>query len=56
VHGAVNDVKKYCKKLIEDCAEGGGFILSTECETPWDAKPENVKAIIDSAKKYGKYK
>jgi len=56
VHGTVNDVKKYCKKLIEDCAEGGGFILSTECETPWDAKPENVKAIVDSAKKYGKYK
>jgi hypothetical protein len=56
VHGTVNDVKKYCKKLIADCAEGGGFILSTECETPWDAKPENVKAIIDSAKEYGKYK
>jgi uroporphyrinogen-III decarboxylase len=56
VHGTVNDVKKYCKKLIEDCAEGGGFILSTECETPWDAKPENVRAIIDSAKEYGKYK
>lgn len=56
VHGTVNDVKKYCKKLIEDCAEGGGFILSTECETPWDAKPENVKAIVDSAKEYGKYR
>ena len=56
VHGTVKDVKKYCKKLIEDCADGGGFILSTECETPWDAKPENVKAIIDSAKEYGKYK
>jgi len=56
VHGTVNDVKKYCKKLIADCAEGRGFILSTECETPWDAKPENVKAIIDSAKEYGKYK
>jgi hypothetical protein len=22
----------------------------------WDAKPGNVKAIIDSAKEYGKYK
>ena len=56
IHGSPHDVKKYCKKLIEDCADGGGFILSTECETPWNAKPENVKAIIDSAKEYGKYK
>jgi len=56
IHGSPHDVKKYCKKLIEDCADGGGFILSTECETPWNAKPENVKAIIDSAKEYGKYR
>jgi len=56
VYGTVKDVEKYCKKLIEDCAEGGGYILSTECETPWNAKPENVKAIIDTAIKYGQYK
>ena len=55
VYGSVKDVEKYCKKLIEDCAEGGGFILSTECETPWNAKPENVRAIIDSAVKFGQY-
>ena len=56
VYGTVKDVEEYCKKLIEDCAEGGGFILSTECETPWNAKPENVRAIIDSAIKYGQYR
>jgi len=56
VHGTVKDVEKCCKKLIEDCAEGGGFILATECETPWNAKPENVKAIIDTAIKYGQYR
>jgi len=56
VHGTVKDVEKCCRKLIEDCAEGGGFILATECETPWNAKPENVKAIIDTAVKYGQYR
>jgi len=56
VYGTVHDVKGYCKKLIEDCAEGGGYILSTECETPWNAKPENVKAMIDSAKEFGQYR
>ena len=56
VYGTPRDVEKYCKQLIEDCAEGGGFILSTECETPWNAKPENVRAIIDTAIKYGQYR
>ena len=56
VYGSVHDVEKYCRTLIENCAEGGGYILSTECETPWNAKPENVKAIIDTAIKYGQYR
>jgi|GEM_PF-154872 len=29
VYGTLEEVDKYCKKLIEDCAEGGGFILGT---------------------------
>lgn len=56
VYGTVHDVEKYCRTLIENCAEGGGYILSTECETPWNAKPENVKAIIDTAIEYGQYR
>jgi hypothetical protein len=55
VYGTPEEVEKYCKKLIENCAEGGGFVLSTECETPWDSKRENVRAIIDAAIKYGQY-
>jgi hypothetical protein len=56
IHGSVKEVKTYCKKLIEDCMDGGGFILSTECETPWNAKPENVRAMLDSVRQFGKYK
>ena len=56
VYGTVHDVQKYCRKLIDDCGEGGGYILSTECETPWNAKPENVKTIIDTAIEYGQYR
>jgi uroporphyrinogen-III decarboxylase len=53
--GTVEEVDAYCKQLIEDCAPGGGYVLGTECEVPWNAKPENVKAIIDAADKYGWY-
>jgi uroporphyrinogen-III decarboxylase len=52
VYGSPEEVDAYCKKLIEDCAEGGGFILGSECEVPWDSKPENIRAIIEAAKKY----
>jgi len=55
VYGTPEEVEECCRKLIEDCAPGGGFVLSTECETPWDAKRENVRAIIESAEKYGRY-
>jgi len=56
VYGTPQEVEKYCIKLIEDCAPGGGYVLSTECEAPWDSKPENVKAICDAAVKHGQYK
>lgn len=36
--------------------DGGDFILSTECEMLWNAKPETNRATIESAKEYGRYK
>jgi hypothetical protein len=54
--GSPQDVEQYCKRLIEVCGKGGGFILSASTINPPDAaKPANVKAMIDSAKKYGRY-
>ena len=56
VNGTPEDVDHSCKLLIEDCAEGGGFILGSECEVPWDSKPENIKAILKAVEKYNPYK
>lgn len=56
VAGSPQDVDEYCKKLIKVCGKDGGFILSASTINPPDAaKPANVKAMIDSAKKYGRY-
>jgi|GEM_PF-5206095 uroporphyrinogen-III decarboxylase len=33
-------------------ARTGGFILSSGCSIPIDAKPENVKAMLAAVKKY----
>ena len=48
-------VKDRCKELIDDCASGGGFILSSGCEAPANSKPENIEAMIETAITYGKY-
>ncbi len=50
--GTPQEVEVYCKKLIDEVGRGGGFILTTGCECPIDAKFENVKMMIDIAKTY----
>jgi len=55
VYGTPQEVDAYCRQLIEDCAEGGGFILGSECEVPWDSKPENIRAMLKAAEKYNPY-
>lgn len=48
-------VEEYCKKLIEKVGKNGGFILRCSTDFTQEAKPENVKAMIDSVEKYGRY-
>jgi len=49
--GSPQDVEEYCKKLIKVVGKGGGYVLS--CGSSIDcAKPENIKAMVDSVKKY----
>jgi hypothetical protein len=54
--GTPKDVKDYCKKLIEELGEGGGYIL--DCGIPLDyaSKPENVKAMVEATREYGVYR
>jgi uroporphyrinogen-III decarboxylase len=41
-------VTAYCKKLIEVVGKDGGFILSSGCETPFNSKVENVRAMVQA--------
>lgn len=52
--GTPDDVKEYCKKLIDIVGKGGGFIMDSGCPLD-DAKTENVRAMIDFTKAYGVY-
>ena len=53
--GSQDDVKTYCKKLIDIVGKDGGFILCPR-GTPDDAKPENLKAMVDYTREYGVYR
>jgi uroporphyrinogen-III decarboxylase len=53
--GTVKKVKEYCRKLIEDCAPGGGFILTGGAYVD-KGRIENLKAMMEAAKEYGVYK
>ncbi len=50
--GTPDKVKEYCKKLIDIVGKDGGFMLSSGCAVPFDAKFENVKAMFDTARNY----
>ena len=54
--GSPNDVEKYCKKQIEGCMEGGGYMLGSACVLPDEIPAENLKAMKDCVMKYGFYK
>lgn len=53
--GTVQEVIDACKKAIDDAAEGGRFILSTGDQCGRDTPNENIFAMVETAKTYGKY-
>jgi uroporphyrinogen-III decarboxylase len=53
--GTAQDVKEYCRKLIEVCAPRGGFIL-TGGASATETNAENLHAVMEAAKEYGVYK
>jgi len=56
VMGSPAEVEEYCHRLIEEVGRGGGFILAAGCEIPYNAKPENLRAMTRSVHKHGYYR
>ncbi len=52
--GTPDDVRAYCKKLIDYAGRDGGFIMDSAAGFS-DAKPENIRAMFDFTKEYGVY-
>ena len=55
LNGSVDDVIAASKKAIDDAAAGGRFILATGDQCGRDTPDENITAMVETARTYGKY-
>ena len=54
VSGTPDDIRAYCRRLIDRVGKGGGFIMDASTVLD-DARPENLKAMVDFTREYGVY-
>jgi uroporphyrinogen decarboxylase len=55
-YGSEEEVRREVRRCIDAAAEGGGFILSDSNSLHSNVKTENIKAMVDEARVYGKYR
>ncbi|WP_258360736.1 uroporphyrinogen decarboxylase family protein [Moorella sulfitireducens] len=52
--GTADEVKEYCRRLLKTAGKDGGFILSSGVAID-NIRPENMRALIETAKESGNY-
>jgi hypothetical protein len=55
LNGTVADVRREAQACIDAAAAGGGFILATGDQCGRDTPDENIFALVEVAKSYGRY-
>jgi hypothetical protein len=53
--GTPDEVRDYCKKIIDGVAGEGGYIMDASAIVQDDAKIENIKAMTEFTREYGVY-
>jgi uroporphyrinogen decarboxylase len=53
--GAPEQVSEECRKAIRTLGANGRFILSPGCTLPATTPPENVEAMLEAARSFGRY-
>jgi uroporphyrinogen decarboxylase len=56
LRGSVTDVIAASKQAIEDAGAGGRFILATGDQCGRDTPHENIRAMVETARTYGRYR
>jgi uroporphyrinogen decarboxylase len=55
LRGSVADVRRASRQAIDDARAGGRFILSTGDQCGRDTPDANLRAMIETAREYGRY-
>lgn len=50
--GRPEEVEAYCRRLIDEIGRDGGLILNVGCSIPYEIKPENFRAFLETGKNY----
>jgi len=53
--GTEQEVRDYCKKVIDGVAKDGGYIMDASAIIQNDAKVENIRAMTEFTREYGQY-
>jgi hypothetical protein len=53
--GSPDDIKAYCKKLIDVVGKGGGLIIDGSNGIPDETRVENLRMMVDFCREYGVY-
>jgi uroporphyrinogen-III decarboxylase len=56
INGTPEEVKTYCKKLIDEVGKNGGFILNGDVGIPDEANIQNVKTLATFVREYSESK
>ena len=49
--GSAEDVERYCARLVDEVGRDGGFILSSGFSVPPTTRPDNLPAILVTARR-----
>jgi MtaA/CmuA family methyltransferase len=55
MNGTPEDVRKACTSAMKTGGRNGAFVLAPGCDVPPTCSPENIAAMIESAKQQGTY-
>ena len=54
-HGTVADVEREVARRIRDLGPGGGYVVASVHNLQPDVPPENLVAMVEAVRKYGRY-
>jgi len=53
--GTVDDAREEALRCLREGMDGGGYVLVTGDEVPADAREDNLKAMVETVEKHGRY-